>query len=211
MKELLDQVDLYNRGSKAYDKAEVYKELDQKNFDDFERLWKPMLAKRRAEVHTAAEAADANVQDAHWDWVGKAKIAASKLGQETFAVECGETQGLMLVDLNGFGRLDAQKGRELIYVELLATAPWNRRKFVVSPRYKGVGWILIATAISLSIDSGFHGRLGLHSLPQSESWYRGIAGFTDMGLDASKKGMHYFELTHEVADSFLRKKAGAQL
>lgn len=205
MKALLGQVDLYNRESKSYDKAEVYQELDQKNFDDFDRLWKPMLAKRRAEVHPAATAADVNVQDAHWDWVGKAKVAASRLGQETFAVECGETQGLMLVDLNGFGRLDVQKGRELIYVELLATAPWNRYKTVASPRYKSVGRVLIATAISLSIDSGFHGRLGLHSLPQSESWYRDVVGFTDIGLDAPKR-MRYFEMTQDQAMAFLEQK-----
>ena len=202
MKELLGQVDLYNRESTSFDKAEVYQELDQKNFDDFDRLWKPILAKRGAEVHTLAEAANANVQDARWDWVGKAKVAAMMMGQETFAVECGETQGLMLVNLNGFGRLDMQKGRELVYVELLATAPWNRHKLVASPRYKGVGRILIATAISLSIDSGFDGRLGLHSLPQSESWYRNEAGFTDLGLDAAKR-MHYFEATVDQAKAFL--------
>lgn len=207
MKELAGQVVLYNRESRSFDKAEVYQELDQKNFDDFDRLWKPILAKRAAEVRTAAEAASANVQDAHWDWVGKAKIAAMMMAQETFAVECGETQGLMLVNLNAFGQLDVQKGRELIYVELLATAPWNRTKpkLVDSPRYKGVGRILIATAISLSIESGFHGRLGLHSLPQSESWYRDEAGFTDLGLDAPKR-MHYFEVTVDQAKAFLEDK-----
>lgn len=206
MKELVGQVVLYNRESKSFDKAEVYQELDQKNFNDFDRLWKPMLAKRGAEVHTLAEAADANVQDARWDWVGKAKVAAMMMGQETFAVECGDTQGLMLVNLNGFGQLGVQKGRELIYVELLATAPWNRHKLVDSPRYKGVGRVLIATAISLSIDSGFHGRLGLHSLPQSESWYRNEAGFTDLGLDAPKR-MHYFEATVDQAKDFLEEGA----
>ena len=57
MKELVGQVVLYNRASRSFDKAEVYQELDQKNFDDFDRLWKPILAKRAAEVRTAAEAA----------------------------------------------------------------------------------------------------------------------------------------------------------
>jgi hypothetical protein len=205
MKQLLGQVDLYNLVSAAYDKAEIYQELDQKNFDDFDQLWKPILAKRRAEVHTAAEAAEADVQDAHWDWIEKSKVAARTLGQETFAVECGKTQGLMLVDLNGFGRLDVQRGRDLIYVELLATAPWNRRNAVPSRHYKSVGRVLIATAISLSIDTGFHGRLGLHSLPQSESWYRDIAGFTDGGFDAPKR-MRYFEMTKDQAMAFLDNK-----
>ena len=205
MKELLGQVVLYNRESATFDKAEVYQELDQKNFKDFDQLWKPMLAMRELEIHTLIEAGNANVQDARWDWVGKAKVAAMMMGQETFAVECGETQGLMLVNLNGFAQLDAQKGRELVYVELLATAPWNRHKLVDSPRYKGVGRILIATAISLSIESGFHGRLGLHSLPQSESWYRDVARFTDLGLDAPKR-MHYFEATMDQARAFLNDK-----
>lgn len=205
MRALLGQVDLYNRESSSYENADVYQELDQKNFDDFDRLWKPMLEKRAAEVHSLTEAANANVQDVRWDWVGKAKVAAMMMGQETFAVECGETQGLMLVNLNGFGLLDMQKGRELVYVELLATAPWNRHKLVASPRYKGVGRILIATAISLSIESGFSGRLGLHSLPQSESWYRNEAGFTDLGLDAPKR-MHYFEVTVDQAKAFLEDK-----
>ncbi len=205
MKELIGKRDLYNRHSKAYEQAEVYQELDQKNFDDFEHLWKPMLTKRRAEVLTASDAADANVQDAHWDWIGKAKVAAGRFEQETFAVECGETQGFMLVDHSGFGRLDAQKGRDLIYVELLSTAPWNRYRTVASPRYKGVGRVLIATAISLSIESEFEGRLGLHSLPQSESWYRDVVGFTDLGFDASKR-MRYFEMTHDQAMTFLEKK-----
>lgn len=204
MKELLGEFDLYNRESKVYEKAGVYKELDQKNFDDFEQLWKPMLDKRRSEVRSLTEAGDANIQDGHWDWVGKSKVAARTLGQETFAVECGETQGLMLVDLNSFGRLDEQKGREVVYVELLSTAPWNRYKTVPEPRYKGVGRILIATAISLSIESGFHGRLGLHSLPQSESWYRDVVGFTDLGFDTPKR-MRYFEITAAQAKAILAK------
>jgi hypothetical protein len=205
MKELVGKVELYNRFSKAFDEAGVFQELDQKNFDDFMLLWKPILDKRRSGIRTAAEAADANIQDAHWDWIDKAKVAATMLGQETFAVECGDTQGLMLVDLNGFGRLDAQKGRELVYVEFLATAPWNRYKTVPSPRYKGVGRVLVATALSLSIESGFHGRLGLHSLPQSEGWYRDVARFTDLGLDVPKH-MHYFEITKEQAIAFLEVK-----
>lgn len=202
MKELLGPVELMNRVTGSFDTAEVYQELDQKNFDDFERLWKPMLTKRRADFPTWAAAAKANAQDSHWDWTGKATEAARLMGRETFAVECGETQGLMLVDLTQFAKLDAQKARELVYIDLVATAPWNRPKFVATPRYKGVGRILIATAISLSLDSGFDGRLGLHSLPQSATWYRDEAGFTDLGFDAAKR-MHYFEVTEAQATAFL--------
>jgi hypothetical protein len=111
----------------------------------------------------------------------------------------------MLVDTTRFARSDRQKGRELVYVDLLATAPWNRPRLVPEARYKGVGRILIATAISLSYELEFNGRLGLHSLPQSESWYRDVAGFSDMGYDAPKR-MRYFEVTEAQAAAFLSDK-----
>lgn len=88
------------------------------------------------------------------------------------------------------------------YIELLATAPWNRPKFVSTPRYKGVGRILLGTAISLSVELGFKGRIGLHSLPQSERWYRNEAGFTDGGYDSAKT-MQYFEMTGAQAAAFI--------
>jgi hypothetical protein len=128
------------------------------------------------------------------------------MGQETFAVEGdGHTQGLMLVDLTRFGRLVPHRGRELVYIELLASAPWNRHATVTAPKYKGVGRILLATAISLSVDEGFDGRIGLHSLPQSESWYRDDAGFTDVEFDHLKK-MRYFEMTAAQAAAFVEEQ-----
>lgn len=203
MKERVGPADLYNRVTRMFEPAEVFREVDQKNIDDFERLWKPMLKNRRDEFPSWAEAKDANVQDSHWDWTGKAKDATCSLQYETFALECsGETQGLMLVDMTKFGRVDRQKGRELVYIELLATAPWNRPKLVPKPRYKGVGRILLVTAISLSVELEFKGRVSLHSLPQSESWYRTQAGFTDGGYDSAKK-MQYFEMTEAQASAFI--------
>jgi hypothetical protein len=107
----------------------------------------------------------------------------------------------MLVDV-GFARLPEQLGRELVYVELLATAPWNRPKFVPDPRYKLVGRLLVGTAISLSVDLGLGGRIGLHSLPQSESWYQTVGGFTDVEFDADKR-MRYYEMTAAAAMTFI--------
>ena len=203
MKERVGAVVLLNRVTGAFDPAEVFRELDQKNYDDFERLWKPVLKSSRDEFLSWPAAADANAQDSHWDWVEAAKDATRSLRYEAFAVECsGETQGLMLVDVTKFGRLDRHKGHGLVYVEWLATAPWNRSKLVSEPRYKGVGPILLGTAISLSVELEFKGRVSLHSLPQSESWYRTRAGFTDGGYDSAKK-MQYFEVTEAQAVAFI--------
>jgi hypothetical protein len=111
----------------------------------------------------------------------------------------------MLVDLaTHFARVQAHKGLDICYVELLATAPWNRPKFSAKPKYKGVGRQLMATALSLSVDLEFKGRVGLHSLPESESWYPPL-GFIDCGFDDAKK-LQYFEMTEEGAALFFQTK-----
>jgi hypothetical protein len=204
MKEFLRTVALQNRGSKEFEEAQLYRELDQKNFDDFEQLWRPMLEARRADFESWAAAAEGDAQDSHWHWAEKAVDASTSMADETYAIECaGETQGLMLVTSAAFARLDIQRGREIVYIELIATAPWNRPRLVKKEaRYKGVGRALIAEAMNLSYQLEFNGRLGLHSLPQSQSWYRDVAKFTDLGYDDEKR-MQYFEVTEAQAAAFL--------
>lgn len=190
MKEHFDRVELLNRTTGEFEPADVYQELDDKNIRDFEQLWKPLLADP--------------APDSHWDWVRKARAAASMMAYETYAVECdGITQGLMLVNMAVFARLGGQSGRDLVYVELLASAPWNRPDYSEGAKYKGVGRVLISSAICLSIDQGFGGRVGLHALATSETWYRDELGFTDWGYDAVKE-MHYFEITDAQAQELLK-------
>jgi len=188
MKEHVGQVELLNRTSGQFETADVFQELDDKNFDDFEQLWKPGFS--------------SPAPDSHWDWVAKAKDAISSMALETFALECaGHTQGLMLVNSASFAKLNSQRGLDLVYVELLATAPWNRPTQSRAGIYKGVGRVLIATAIRLSIEQGFGGRIGLHSLSTSQSWYRDTIRLTDCGYDGAK-GMQYFEMTDQQAQAF---------
>jgi len=202
VKQILGEVLLLNRHTGEFEPARLVREIDDENFADFEQHWRPMLEHRRAQFGSPQAAAAGNAQDSHWDWVGKAKDARRTMGQETFAIECdGHTQGLMLVDLTRFAHLDPHKGRELAYVELLASAPWNRHRTVASPKYKGAGRLLLAAAVSLSVDEDFDGRIGLHSLAQSESWYR-EQGFTDVDYDHVKK-MRYFEMTAAQAAAFV--------
>lgn len=202
MKTFLGEAVLIERESGLAVPASIFHGMDQKNFDDFEQLWRPRLKAARASVATPAEAAAISAQDSHWEWKDKAIAAESILGQETYAVEAaGQTQGLMLVSVD-FGRIPTQRGLELVYVELVATAPWNRPRLVTDARYKGVGRVLLSTAISKSADLGFKGRIGLHSLKQSESWYQDIKEFTDVEFDA-EKNMRYFEMTEANAAAFV--------
>ena len=201
MKEHLGDRDLFNRWTGSFEKASIYRGLDDANFQDFLKHWKPQLDKRAAEFSNWDEAAKGNVQDAHWDWVGKAKDEGV---YDSFAIECdGVTQGLMLVDIAPhFAKIESQRGRDICYIELISSAPWNRPKFSDKPKYKGSGRILLATAISLSHELELKGRLGLHSLPESVSWYE-LLGLVNCGFDGAKK-MEYFELTEEGAALLLR-------
>jgi hypothetical protein len=58
-------------------------------------------------------------------------------------------------------------------------------------------------AIQLSIDEGFHGRVGLHSLPQSEPFYRDKCLMQFCGHDPHYQDLSYYELTRELAQKLI--------
>lgn len=200
MKTHLGDVVLFNRLSEAFEPASIFQSLDDKNFTDFEKVWKPALVKRAAEFPDWDRMADGNVQDSHWDWVGKAKAEGRF---DSFAIECGGmTQALMLVDRRPHRARLCEQYAELCYIELISSAPWNRIKFSGKPKYKGAGRALVATAISLSVELELGGRVGLHSLEESKGWYPHL-GFTDCGFDENSQ-MQYFELTEAAVKGFFQ-------
>ena len=93
-----------------------------------------------------------------------------------------------------------------MYVDYLEIAPWNW----VIPQinragfYKTVGSTLFWRAVHQSEEEGFHGRLGLHALPQAEPFYEKVCRMTPIGRDASKQNLLYFELTRQQAAGFLK-------
>jgi hypothetical protein len=101
-------------------------------------------------------------------------------------------------------QIESQKGKPLAYVHFLAAAPWNLATVAPDPRFSLVGSILVATAIHLSIEEEFQGRIGLHSLPQADEWYRNSCGMTDLGRDHAVQDLRYFEMTPEQASEFLK-------
>jgi hypothetical protein len=142
-------------------------------------------------------------EDSHWDWRQKSKATSGLLGYQSFAIVCGKTlQGLMLTNDMSSARLTQQFGKPLIYVDFVATAPWNRPKLQDPPRYRGVGQVFVLAAIESSRDAGFKGRVGLHSLPDAEPFYKQTCGFTKLGADSSHQDLNYFEMTETQADAF---------
>ena len=121
------------------------------------------------------------------------------LNCEIFGIEAdNKTQGMMLVIKLGrqcFSRHQEHPGAPLVYIDFLATAPWNRPSMGDAPAYKGVGRALVMAAVSLSFGGKAAGRVGLHSLPGAESFYRERPKMTDMGEDVAYQELRYFELS----------------
>ena len=59
--------------------------------------------------------------------------------------------------------------------------------------------------MALSEELEFHGRIGLHSLPQANGFYADTCGMTDLGADPDYEGLRYFEMTPEDAQAFIAK------
>jgi len=139
----------------------------------------------------------------HWDWSKKADML-DLLAYRCMGIECeGQTQGLLMVStIAGKSRLVEQLGKAVLYIEFVESAPWNLRDLVERPKFLGVGVALLEAAIEFSTTEGFGGRIGLHSLPQSEPFYRRY--MTDLGPDAGhSEGLRYFEMSADQMRYFL--------
>ena len=117
----------------------------------------------------------------------------------------GVTQGLAQVNLTKSAREPSQEGKPLVYVEYLEVAPWNRPELGATPRLRGLGTALMTATIALSEEEGFKGRIGLHSLPQADDFYR-RCGMTDLGPDQAYQNLRYFEMTAEQARALLEEE-----
>ena len=80
----------------------------------------------------------------------------------------------------------------LVYVEYLASALWNRRSLEDPPFFEGVGIALLFFARQRSVELGYGGRVGLHSLPNSEAFYH-RCNMPNYGPDPDKDELVYFE------------------
>lgn len=181
--------------------ASLFDELTAGHLALWERDWVPAM-----KAHVARHPPGGKPEDSHWNWRRKSQAFGGLLGYQSFALACGgELQGLMMTNNLTSGRLREQFGKPLIYVEFVATAPWNRPGVENPPRFRGAGQVFILAAIETSRGAGFKGRLGLHSLPKAEPFYEQRCGFTRLGPDSSHENLTYFEMTKTQADAFRRK------
>jgi hypothetical protein len=182
--------------------AELRDAVEQVQLDDWQSKWQPALLKVIKELAGQGVPMQQWPQSWHWDWSKKMAGVQGLLAYRGFSVVAlGETQGLARVDLTKTAREANQRGKPIVYIDYLEVAPWNRPELGATPRLRGVGTALVTAVVALSEDEGFKGRIGLHSLPQADDFYRRI-GMTDLGQDSAYQNLRYFEMTSEQARAF---------
>jgi GNAT superfamily N-acetyltransferase len=186
--------------------GELRDAIEQAQLDDWEKEWRPALLTMLQDLARRGVPVSQWPQSWHWDWAKKTTRVQGLLAFRGFSVVAqGVTQGLAQVDLTKAAREPSQAGKPLVYLDYVEVAPWNRPGLGRPPRLRGVGSALITAAVALSEEEGFKGRIGLHSLPQADAFYRKI-GMTDLGPDAAYQNLRYFEMTAERARAFLEEE-----
>jgi hypothetical protein len=128
------------------------------------------------------------LEHGHWDWRNKAETIKARFHRLVAVIAESEVQGLMAV--LALPRAARVSSGGLLYVDYLETAPWNLKGGSTPPRFLGVGTVLLAEAVRMSVEAGLEGRVGLHSLPEAEPFYDKCR-MTRQGPDSK-----YFDLTY---------------
>jgi len=170
-----------------------------------ERVWSAHRARLMASLLQAGVMRRDWPQSLHWDWSLKARELKLLVNSASGLVCQGEWQGLMITKTQPYQtRLARDLGRPLVYVDFLEVAPWNWpiSQLQQRARWKACGSVLLRHAVAQSKREGFHGRLGLHALPQAESYYE-RCGMTRVAVDATKEDLAYYEFGRNEAQHFL--------
>jgi hypothetical protein len=117
-------------------------------------------------------------------------------------LNASEVEAAMML-LFGKTSRDPSTPLPIVYVDYVAVAPWNRKIVQHPQRFKNLGKVMLGQAVATSIAAGLDGRCGLHSLPQSEGFYRRI-GMSDFGTDLAYSSLRYFEFSVQAARNFVK-------
>lgn len=203
----MSSIYLLNTTTQKVVNAELWDTITEKNLADWEAEWTPELFKLLKALNKKDIDRKLWPQSRHWNWQEKMRAIEGLLSNRSFAIICnGMTQALMITDLTKRAQIESQKNNHIVYIDFLEVAPWNRKALIEQqPHYAGAGSILILAAIEMSKEEGFKGRIGLHSLPQSNDFYANKVGMTDHGQDAAYQNLRYYEMTPEQAEAFIEK------
>jgi hypothetical protein len=190
--------------------AELFDDVTIEDFLETQRDWRPVVLEAAQQLTRAGGRQAIVPRHFHWDWTRK-EGDLRMLVNRFYGIRREDIlQGLAKFMTAGqVCRLSGQAGKPLVYVDYLEVAPWNIKPLMGAlgkpHRFAGVGTRLIEIAVRLSVEEGFKGRLGLHSLPTSEPFYINTCAMTPVGPDATKQNLLWCEFTPGQADGFLRR------
>src|SRR3954447_447009 len=145
MSDKVSSVLLLDKKKAAVVEARLLDGISEEQLRDVENHWQPALSRGLQRLKAAGNRPQELPQSHHWNWRKKVEFFRSLLAYRGFAIECeGLTQGLMLVSTAEACRLPSQRGKPLVYVDYLETAPWNQRELVEQPRFGGIGTVMLA-------------------------------------------------------------------
>ena len=190
-----ETVEIIRAGDGSVVTAELVARCAAADFNAAEAEWGPL--------RSAAWAFTLASEHGHWNWGRKASPLSNPAYRGIGIRHDGRMQGLALLIVAGkVSRFAPIK--PLVYVDFIEVAPWNSRTFSDPILFSGVGTELVKVAIRLSVESGFAGRIGLHSLPQAEGFYDRRCLMAGFGADPNYDDLKYFEFSAEAAEAFLR-------
>ena len=194
---------------------DIVEGLDLAHIDYIDQTWKPVMTKQyhRAllEYFTLPIASQTDaiftdiltrlgIPDQHWDWRLKSTIAPGSQRLLYGIVDGNTVEAAMMLLFGRESRITP--GLPVVYVDYLATAPWNRPTVQQPERFKRLGALLLGTAVEISRIKRWDGRCALHALPSANGFYQ-KSGMQDLGPDPTYHDMHYFEFDAATAQAFL--------
>jgi hypothetical protein len=203
-----DPVQIIDCTTREAVEAELFDEVTIEHFLETQKEWRPFVVAATKLLVQSGASAEIVPSHFHWDWSRK-EADLRVLAFSFFGIARKEKlQGLMKLQTVGrAGRLATQKGKPLVYVDYLETAPWNIKPLMQAlgkrPQFAAVGTRLIEAAVRKSLEEGFKGRLALHSLPGSERFYLEVCGMTALVPDPAKQNLLWCEFTPAQAEKFL--------
>jgi hypothetical protein len=203
------EIEVYDNVAGAWVDATLVKKPDPEIVVRAEERWRGWIDGVEA-LNTARGLGLAfSYPSAHWKWGFKAQRAHKVLRVETYVVLVNDqVEGMMMLYTFGHPcRLPAQAGKTCLYVDLVATAPWNIKGVLSIPRYSQIGDSLLGRAVMVSHNMGLKGRIGLHSLPGAVPWYQKM-GMVSLGPDSDpdKQDLEYFEFEEKAAETYLTSR-----
>ena len=217
MSKILGSYDVHSPEQGMSLKIDIVEGLDAVHLDQIEQAWKPIMTRQRdkavlefftqlAEEDRTNEAfvtmlGRMGIPDSHWNWRHKCAIAPGTQRQAYGLLNGDEVEAAMMLAFDHQTRLSTC-GEPLVYVDFLATAPWNRPTIQCPERFRRLGTMLLGTAVAVSQMQGLKGCCGLHSLPPAEGFYQ-RAGMQDLGADPTYYDLHYFEFDAATARTFI--------